>query len=150
MKKRAIISLSLVLFFLAVIPNAYGQETYNFYTLEYFKKSLECLVVGEYDNAILNSSNVIRRDPNSSVAYTIRGRAYFEKGDMNNAINDCTQAIRLDKNNISAFSIRANAYVRTGNLTRAITDWEAMLRINPENTEARQNIETARSQMASL
>ena len=146
MKKFNFFAFFFVSIFLTVIPcvSVSGQESYNVFTLQYFKQSVENMFAGDYDNAILSSTNVIRRDPNSSVAYTIRGRAYYEKNEMTNAINDCSQAVRLDRNNISALSIRANAYAKTGNLRRAITDWEAMLRINPENAEARENIELAR------
>jgi tetratricopeptide (TPR) repeat protein len=129
--------------FIFTITLIYGQDSYNVFTLEYFKKSLDDLIFGDYDSAIFNSTNVIKRDPNSSVAYTIRGRAYYEKNVMNNAISDCSEAIKLDKNNISALSIRANAYVKTGDMKRAIADWEAILRIYPDNFDAKQNIELA-------
>ena len=121
----------------------YGQESFNVHALEDFKKSLESLVTGDYDNAIRYSSNVIRREPTSSVAYTVRARAYFEKGDMTNAITDCTQAINCDKNNVSAYLIRANAHARNGSVNRAVSDWKAVLRINPENADAINNIQLA-------
>jgi tetratricopeptide (TPR) repeat protein len=143
MTNRAVFSFFLLLSFFTIIPNISGQ-TINIWAQQSFNKSVEYLIVGDYDNAILYSNDVIRREPNFSAAYTIRGRAYYEKNIMSNAISDCNQAIRLDRNSISALSIRANAYAKQGNLTRAIADWEAILRINPENTDARYNIELAR------
>jgi Tfp pilus assembly protein PilF len=140
-KRSGIFSLALFLFlFFSAFQSVSGQD-YNMFTLDFFKRSIECLINGDYDNAIINSNNVIRRDPNSAVAHTIRARAYYEKGDMANAITDCTQAIRLDRNNISAYSIRASAYARAGNRDRAVSDWQAILRINPENHEAKRNID---------
>ena len=144
MKNRSILPFIAFLFFFTVIPNVNGQDSYNVFTLEYFKQSLECLMIGDYDSAIRNSTLVINRDPNSSVAYTIRGRAYFEKGDMTNAIRDCSQAVSLDRNNISALSVRANAYVKNNDMNRAIADWQAILRLNPDNEGASHNIELAR------
>ena len=120
-----------------------GDETYNYYALEYFKKSLECLVTGDYNRAINYCNQVIMRDPKSAVVYTIRARAYFEKNDMNNAIKDCTQAISLDKNNISAYLIRGNAYAKEGSLSKAVSDWQSVLRLDPENENAKYNIELA-------
>jgi len=120
---------------------ANGQSSFNVHALEDFKKSLESLITGDYDKAILYSSGVIRREPSSSVAYTIRARAYFEKGDMTNTIADCNQAISYDRNNISAYSLRANAYAKNGNTNRALSDWRTVLRISPENTDAQRNIE---------
>ena len=144
MKIKAIFPFLAFLIFFTVIPNVNGQDSYNVFTLEYFKQSLESLMIGDYDNAIRNSTFVINRDPNSSVAYTIRGRAYFEKGDMTNAIRDCSQAVNLDRNNISALSVRANAYVKTNDMNRAIADWRTILRLNPDNESASHNIELAR------
>jgi tetratricopeptide (TPR) repeat protein len=127
----------------SAITHANGQESYNYYALEYFKQSLECLVTGDYYNAINFCSQVLRRDPNSAVTYTIRARAYYEIGDMPKTIEDCTQAIRIDRNNISAYSIRANAYARSNDMNRAIRDWQAVIRMNPENAEAKHNLEVA-------
>lgn len=142
--------LTLILIFSSVcfftVSQASGQDSYNIFTLEYFTKSIESLMSGDFDNAILNITNVIRRDPESSVAYTIRARAHFEKGNMEMAIADSNQAIRLDSNNVGAYSIRANAYVKANQMNRAISDWERILRINPENTEAKQNLDLARQQ----
>jgi len=143
-RKWALFVLLSTFCFFAVITNASGQSEFNPRALEYFKRSLECLIIGDYDNAILNCTVVLRYEPNSAVTYTIRARAHYEKGDMENAIADATQAIRLDRNSINARIIRGNAYVRSGNFDRAIADWQAVLRIDPENTEARQNIELAR------
>jgi tetratricopeptide (TPR) repeat protein len=143
-KKLLFFALLIVFNLFTFISGLNGEESYNYYALEYFKRSLECLVTGEYNNAINYCNQVIVRDPNSAVTYTIRARAYFEKNDMNNAIKDCTRAINLDRNNISAYSIRANAYVKEGNLNSAISDWQAVLRLDPENENAKHNIELAR------
>jgi tetratricopeptide (TPR) repeat protein len=148
-RKRVLFAVLAVLGVFAGLQNAGGQENYSSRALEYFKRSLECLIIGDYDNAISNCTAVLRFDPNSAVTYTIRARAHYEKGDMENAIADSTQATRLDRNNISAYIIRGNAYVRSGNFDRAIADWEAVLRINPENTDARQNIDLARERRGS-
>jgi tetratricopeptide (TPR) repeat protein len=145
-RKPALFIILSILCFFAVITNASGQSEFNPRALEYFKRSLECLIIGDYDNAILNCTVVLRYEPDSAVTYTLRARAHYEKGDMENAIADATHAISLDRNNVSARTIRGNAYVRSGNFDRAIADWRAVLRIEPENAEARQNIDLAERQ----
>jgi Tfp pilus assembly protein PilF len=136
--------LLICLFFVfTVIPNATAQEEYNTWALRYLKQSIEALVNGDYDEVITQSNLVLRIDPNSSVSYTIRARAYFEKDDMERAIADCNQAIRLDRGNISAYSLRAHAHARMGVVDRAISDWQSVLRIDPNNESAQQNIEIA-------
>jgi tetratricopeptide (TPR) repeat protein len=147
-KPMLFILLSFFCFFM-VITNASGQSEFNPRALEYFKRSLECLIIGDYDNAIINCTIVLRYEPNSAVTYTIRARAHYEKGDMANAIADATHAISLDRNNISARTIRGNAYIRSGNFDRAIADWQTILRLDPENDDARRNIELARERRES-
>jgi tetratricopeptide (TPR) repeat protein len=131
---------------LVFVPQAFGQQAYNHHALEHLRRSLNFLVEGDYYNAVLASNQLIRADPNSSVNYVIRARAFFEMNDFERVIADCTQAIRLDRNNSGAFVIRGNAHAQRGDLTRAISDWEAALRLNPNIEEARQNIELARRQ----
>jgi len=146
-KPRLFILLPVLCFF-AGLTNASGQD-YNPRALEYFKRSLECLIIGDYDNAILNCTVVLRYDPDSAVTYTIRARAHFEKGDIANAIADATRAISLDRDNISAYLIRGNSYAISGDIDRAIADWQQVLRRDPENTNARQNIDLARERRGS-
>jgi len=141
--KKIVFSVVLCVGLFMSVFQANGQSSFNVHALEDLKKSIESLIVGDYDNAIFYSSNVIKREPASSVAYTVRARAYFEKGDMTNTIADCTQAISHDRNNASAYSIRADAYVRNGNMNRAVSDWRSVLKISPENTVAQHNIELA-------
>jgi len=137
--KKSLFAFSMILTAAFFTMPAYlnAQESYNYYALDYFKKSLECLISGDYDNAILNCSQVLIRDPNSAVTYTIRARSYYEKGDMVRAIDDCTKAINIDRNNVSAFIIRAKAYTSRNDSVRAGRDWLTVLRLNPDNAEAK-------------
>ena len=143
-KNRVFFAVFLCLAFTA-IPHLYGQQqqSYNPIALDYFKRSLESLIVGDYQNAIFHCNQVIRIDPNSAVTYVVRARAYYELNEYDKAIADSSQALRLDRNNAAAFTIRGNAYAQNGDLTRAISNWQAALRINPEIDEARHNIELA-------
>jgi tetratricopeptide (TPR) repeat protein len=143
LKRQLVFSLLFFILVFTAVVNVNGQESYNYYALEYFKKSLEYLVVGDYDNTIVNCNQVLMRDPNSAVTYTIRARAYYEKGNTAKAIEDCNQAIRIDRNNVSAYSIRGNSYILTGDRTRALRDWQTVLRLSPDNPEAKRNIELA-------
>jgi len=126
---------------LFIIQHIYGQNDYNPKALAFFKSSLANLVQGEYEKAIADCNQVLRIDPDSSVTYTVRARAYFEIGDMDKVIADCTKAISNDRNNLSAFNIRASAYGRKGDYDRAVKDWQAVLRIDSTLVEAMENIE---------
>jgi len=148
LKKNRIFLIVLFCLLFSAIPNLYAQrqqpqQPYNAVALEHLKRSLEALVLGDYQTAILSCNRVIRLDPDSAVTYVIRARAYYELNDYDRVIADCTQAIRLDRNNAAAYNIRGNAYGQKNDLNKAISDWQAALRVNPEIDEARQNIELA-------
>ena len=145
-KKQVIFSVFLCLFVFVPIQNLFSQQEYNPFVLAHFRRSLEYIMAGDYNNAIISSSNVIKADPNSAVSYTIRARAYYELNEYDKAIADCSQAIKLDKNNATAYNIRGNSYGRKGDYKRAISDWQAAVRINPNLEEAKYNIELAMKQ----
>ena len=148
-KKQVVFSFFLCLFIFISIHNLYSQQTQRDYSpvvLSHFKHSLEYIMAGDYPNAIISCSNVIKADPNSVVSYTIRARAYYELNELDKAIADCSQAIKLDKNNATAYNIRGNSYVRKGDFKRAISDWQSAVRINPNLEEAKYNIELAMKQ----
>jgi len=147
-KKNWIFFAVLLCLVFTAIPHLYGQQQqpYNPIALDYFKRSLEALILSDYNNTILYCNQVIRLDPNSAVTYVIRARAYYEISDYDKAIADSNQALRLDRNNAAAYTIRGNAYAQNGDYTRAISSWQAALRVNPEIDEARHNIELAQQQ----
>jgi tetratricopeptide (TPR) repeat protein len=145
-KTLGIFTVVLLINFFVLIPNIFAQQQYNHFALEHLRRSLEYLLVGDYNNAILSSNQLIRFDPHSAVNYLIRARAFYEMNDFDRAIADCNHAIRLDRHNTAALVIRGNAHAQKGDERRAITDWEAALRLNPNLQEARQNLEMLRQQ----
>jgi tetratricopeptide (TPR) repeat protein len=84
-----------------------------------------------YDKAIEDYTQAIRLDPNSSIAYRERGKAYSDKGDQDKAIADYTQAIRLDPNYALAYNGRGAAYNNKRDYDRAIADYTQAIRLNP-------------------
>ena len=145
MKKTLLVFL--VFFGFLCAGQIFAQDSFHPQALELFRSSLENLMTGDYEQAIVDSTGVLRFEPDSSVTLTVRARAYYETGNFERAINDATQAIRHDRNNISAYNIRANSYVKRGDFNRAIGDWNAVLRINPDNVDAVQNRDRARQQL---
>jgi tetratricopeptide (TPR) repeat protein len=82
--------------------------------------------------------------PNFAMAYSNRGRAYYNKGDYDRAFADYTQALRVDPNYKDAYIKRGVAYDNKGDYGRAIADYEAALRIDPNDADARTGLEDAR------
>jgi len=142
-KKQVVFTVFFCLFIFTSIQNIYSQQVYSPVVLENFRRSLQFMMDGDYKNAIAYSTSVIKADPNSSVSYTIRARAYYELNEYDRAILDCNQAVKIDKNNATAYNIRGNAYEKKGDLKRALSDWQSAVRINPNMEEAKNNIELA-------
>src|SRR5262249_20586272 len=91
---------------------------------------------GDYDRAIATTSEVMRLDPKSALAFISRGVAYERKGDMDRAIADYSEAIRLDPNNALASSNRGIVYAKKGDNDRAIADYNEAIRLNPNDANA--------------
>ena len=84
-----------------------------------------------YDRAIDDFSEAIRRDPKYTIGFSNRGIAYQRKGQIDRAIEDYDEAIRLDPKYANAFNNRGFAYQRKGQIDRAIEDYDEAIRLNP-------------------
>ena len=133
----------IVIFILISVSSVSAQSSEQI-AYGHFKVSLEYLMAGDYQNAILFSNQALRLLPGLTLSYMVRARAHFELNDFDKAIDDCTHVIRADRTNSTAYSIRGNCYRRTGNIERAVSDWEAALKLNPGMDDVRSNLESAR------
>jgi tetratricopeptide (TPR) repeat protein len=91
---------------------------------------------GNYNQAILNFTNVIQYNSNNKMAYYYRAQAYFGKKNYNQAISDNTQVIRLDPGYVWAYNNRAAAYYNIKEYIRAIADLSEAIRLNPNSAFA--------------
>ena len=66
------------------------------YTPAYYEAGNANISLGNYNQAILNLSQFIERNPNSAEALVARASAFYKQGDKNNALNDYKQAIKLN------------------------------------------------------
>jgi tetratricopeptide (TPR) repeat protein len=92
--------------------------------------------MGEWDEAIAQYTETLRKDPNNAMAYNNRGAAYHDKGMNDQAIADCNQAIRLDPNFATAYLNRGNAYRAKGMYDQAIADYTQAIRLDPNDAGA--------------
>ncbi|HWY73418.1 MAG TPA: protein kinase, partial [Burkholderiaceae bacterium] len=77
----------------------------------------------EANRGIANYNDAIRRNPQDSYAYFIRGIAWTIKGDHDRAIADFDQAIRLNPLYAAAYNSRGIAKYRRGDRDGAIADY---------------------------
>lgn len=97
--------------------------------LAHFKK-------GDYQRTLSALDDIIRRHPNSALAYGNRGAVYFQLKKYDEAVKDYTQAIGLGQNDTVTVLNRASAYSKTGEFDKALDDCNAIIRVNPRNAVA--------------
>jgi tetratricopeptide (TPR) repeat protein len=101
----------------------------------YFKK-------GQYDLAIADYSEALRRNPKDPAGIIWnRGNAHAEKRDYPGAIADYDQAIALSPKFADYYRIRASTYEKMGERDRAIADYRRALSLNPSNQAAKNGLQ---------
>jgi tetratricopeptide (TPR) repeat protein len=99
---------------------------------------------GDFDRAIADHTEALRRNPKAALAYFNRGGAYRRKGDLNQAIADYTKALDvLDPSEPVAtvhkavfLSTRGKAYQAAKKLDAAIADFTEMIQNHANDAEA--------------
>lgn len=79
-------------------------------------------ILGDYQGAIEDFTEVIRLYPNSAEAYYNRGIAYTKLGNYQAAIADYNQAISFNPNLAEVYVDRAKVYSHLGNSSEALKD----------------------------
>ena len=77
---------------------------------------------GDFDRAIADDSDAIKRDPKLPSAFIDRGWGYSAKGDFDRAVADFSQAVQLDPKSSSGYSGRGFAYFLAGAPPKALAD----------------------------
>ncbi len=107
---------------------------------EAFKRGYLANEKGDFDLAIAEYTEAIRRNPKYADAYECRGETYYRKGDYDTAITDCTEAIRLDPkdtgNVATAYYGRGRAYDAKWEWDKAIADYTEVIRLDPTDARA--------------
>lgn len=86
----------------------------------------------QYDRAIADFDEAIRRNPQYGNPYVSRGLAWKRKQEFDRALADFGEAIRVDPNLVVAFVDRGNLLSNQGEFDRAIADFTEAIRLNPK------------------
>ncbi|NER34170.1 MAG: tetratricopeptide repeat protein [Oscillatoria sp. SIO1A7] len=103
---------------------------------DFLKRGVEKTRSGDYQGALEDFNEALRRDRNYAQAYMNRGNIYSAYGNLPAAIADYTQVLRIDPNSIAAYIGRASANSAIRNQPAAIGDYTQALKINPNYVEA--------------
>ena len=88
------------------------------------------------DQTLARVDEQIRRSPNNSSYYTLRGTLLLAKSDYDGAIAAFTRAIELNRNNVDAFALLGQVYGLRGSIPQAIASYEQSIRSNPNNVRS--------------
>lgn len=105
----------------------------------YHLRGVVFLAHQNYDNAIADFSESLRKSPRNAGALNNRGQASYLKQDYQSAITDFSAAIVMDPKNFVALNNRALAYIETEEFNLAMVDLLAALKLVPDYPEALNN-----------
>jgi tetratricopeptide (TPR) repeat protein len=80
-----------------------------------------------------DTTEVINRNPDDSVAYHKRGQAYSQKREYDQAIADFTQVIQLKGDEAVAYQDRGDVFAIKGQFEKAIVDYTEAMRRKPKD-----------------
>ncbi len=115
-------------------PAQYEAGSTEVEAIEPFGLGRTHLEKGDYNLAILEFTEAVRRNPNYAAAFTDRGFAYLYKPNYDRAIQDFSQAIRLQPTS-DLFANRGLAYFNKGNYDQAIQDYSQAIRLSSHDAE---------------
>jgi tetratricopeptide (TPR) repeat protein len=101
-------------------------------TADHLARGKERFKKGEYDDAIKEFSDVIRRDPKNPAGYLERGRVWAKKREYDKALHDLNEALRLAPHFFPGYFERGHLWVEMREYDKAIGDFSDVIRLAPE------------------
>lgn len=102
----------------------------------YYNRGYAYEMKKQYDLAIADFGQALKRKPGFTVAYENRGWVLAKKGKYDDAIKDFDQSLKLNPRSGFALVSRADAYAKKGEYQRAIKDYDAVLVLAPKAAAA--------------
>ena len=90
----------------------------------------------QWDEAIVEYTQVIEIHPEFAAAYFNRGTCYYGKGDYDKAIADYSKVIEIDPKYADAYFNRGLAYYYKHDYDKAIADYTRVIALVPKDADA--------------
>ena len=87
---------------------------------------------GDFDLAIADYDEALRRDPKIVTGYSGRGGSYVRKGKLDLARRDIDEGLKLDPNNSGVHNALGNYYLAKGDYGSAIAEYNTAIRVSPQ------------------
>jgi lipoprotein NlpI len=91
---------------------------------------------GKFDEAIVDFTRAIERDPNYFVAYANRGFTLLQMDNPTAAETDFSQSLKVNPQQAFVYNLRAQSKVARGDLAGAIKDQQAAVELSPKDPVA--------------
>ncbi|MBR2594040.1 MAG: tetratricopeptide repeat protein [Firmicutes bacterium] len=121
-----------------------GKENLTYW--DFFNRGYKYGEEGDYDKAIANYTEAIKRNPDYAAAYNNRGFAYNNSKESqkdiavyNKAIADFNKAIELNPDFAEAYNNRGISYNNLEEYQKDIADFNKAIELNPDFAEAYNN-----------
>jgi len=101
--------------------------------LAYSARALAYSVKGQYDRAIPDYDESLRRDPDSAIALNNRAWAHFKSGDPERGAGDVDKALNLMPDSPHTLDTRAHIRQSRGDQKGALRDYERAIRFGGEH-----------------
>ena len=91
--------------------------------------------MGDFENALADSNELIRLQPNNGAGYTARGELYYWQKQFDPAVADLEKALQLDPSLTRARKTKALALLRLGKTAEASAETDAGLRMGKDRDD---------------
>ncbi len=98
-----------------------------------FKEAVAESKRGDFSQAIVDYTKVLKISPYSASAYYDRGLAYYKSGNLSYAVADFYKAIEFNPDYSKAYSARGLALYKLGNSHQAMADLSKAIEMNPND-----------------
>jgi tetratricopeptide (TPR) repeat protein len=105
-------------------------------TQQLFQEGVTKYNQGNYKEAVDNLTQVIKLEPQNSLAYNRRGDAFYRLGDYQKSQTDSSQAITLNPQDANAYYDRGFSSYELGKYKEAIADYTQAIKLNSQNAYA--------------
>jgi tetratricopeptide (TPR) repeat protein len=92
--------------------------------------------IGVWSSSVELWNYVIKKEPETALAYNNRGQAFLEKGELDNALADFSKVIALNQSYDTAYNNRGIVLSKTGHPDKAMEDFDKAIALNPLYDEA--------------
>lgn len=102
----------------------------------FYRRGQRRAINGDYDLAIQDFTEVIRRDPKHAGALNDRCWVRALVNQLRDALRDCNAALQIAPNYPDALDSRGLVNLKLGSLNKAIADYDAALVLDPKHASA--------------